>query len=952
MRKYIFTAGLISLMSTAAFSQDLLGLGTGNYAGVTGMFTNPASIVDSRLKFDLNLIGVSNYYSNNYLYVKRDALIKGSFFKDKYKDWSLVQRDLLQEGKLGANERVHMRLNNRVMAPLSFMLTTGKKSAIALNISNRTGFTADNINQDFARLAYRKFEDASFYGSPMNMNGVDLNILNWLDVGFTYGRVLLNQDKHFVKAAFTAKYIGGIASGYYQADEMSLSFNDKNNVNARTPYARYGHGEKLSLDMFKSASLKSLRPEAEGFGWNAGIVYEYRGKIDRFKYLNPESEEKLRRDKNKYTFKVGFSIMDAGRLTFKKSELNNDFSANITDWNLKQYNIRSINDVDTMLSSRVVYQATGDNSYSVSLPTAYSAQFDLHIARGFYVNAMTYQPFSLFDTDKKMHVEAAYAVTPRFESRVLGLYFPVSYNKFDDWNIGATLRLGPVYVGSSNLGSLVFNDKTKTANIHAGLRIPITYGSPSRLAKTFSEATRSRDRDVYDPTAPRRNVLRPEPTERRYASVDSTVIKKEMEVKRLEARLFELEKQKVLDSIRLANKNATQSPVSITINNYTGAGQPTVKIDTIRTVSKIVEDSVSIREINKKRQEQIDDLTKRLAERELLLKELKEKEAADTDRVSEAADAPKDSGKKEEKENDSGEKVKEKSETTKKEAASTQPLARSISKADKRLMDELKRERKSSEDLEDEIRDLRKAILSYSAVSTAGSVGANAMISKRQARKMEAEMDRLRAEMAKYESLTTDASMDSNHLLRNEIDRLNQELRTQGDSINADSLNNIAKLEAEIGALQKDLQQLRNHPDRDVATASDQATSGTIAPSESITDRLLSLKLEHILFDVNEVEVRPIYHRTLNFVAKCLNDYPQLNLSIDGYTDKTGNAALNRMLSYQRAQAVQTYLIQHKVDGEQLHINGHGEQLPLVDNSTRYGQMLNRRVELRFFQNH
>ncbi|MCH5597443.1 DUF5723 family protein [Niabella ginsengisoli] len=550
---------------------------------------------------------------------------------------------MLHENKLAANERVNLRLNNRVIAPLSFMLTTGKKSAIALNIANRTGVTVNNLNQDFARLAYRRFDDAAFYGKTMDMNGIDMNVLNWLDVGFTYGRVLLDQDEHFIKAAFTAKYIGGVASGYFQSDDLSLKFNDKNNVDASTSYARYGHGEKLGFDMFKAASLKSLRPEAEGFGWNAGIVYEYRGKIDRFKYLNPESEEKLRRDKNKYTFKFGFSIMDAGKLTFKKNQLNNDFSANITDWNLKEYNIRSINDIDTMLSSRVIYEANADG-YTVALPTAYSAQFDLHLGRGFYVNAMTYQPFNLFDADKKMHVEAAYAVTPRFESRVFGLYFPVSYNEFDDWNVGATVRVGPVYFGSANLGSLVFNDKTRTADIHAGLRIPITYGSPSRLAKTFSAATHAKDKDVYNPAAEKTNVLLAGNMRRDEVQIDSTIIKKELEVKALEARLFELEKQRVLDSIRLANHGQI-SPVSITINNYTGGGNPSVRIDTIRSVRQIQPakevstdvDTINVKELNKKKQAQMDTLVRRLAEREIQLKQLKKKmEVEDSITIEEA----------------------------------------------------------------------------------------------------------------------------------------------------------------------------------------------------------------------------------------------------------------------------------------------------------------------------
>lgn len=584
MLRKILSLFFASFFFVSVHAQELLGLGTGNYGGVAGMSLNPASIVDSRIKFDLNLIGISNYYSNNYLSVKRNALINGSFFKSRYKDWSLVQRDLLEENSLRSNERVHARLNNNVMVPLSFMASLNEKSAIALTINSRTNVMLNNVNQDFARLFYNNFSDPSLFNSSINMSGVSADILNWLDVGFTFGHVLLDQNEHFLKAAFTGKYIGGVASGYMESDNMWLDFSEKNEFWATTAHTQYGHSNKLSTDMFRSATLKSLRPEAEGFGWNAGLVYEYRGNIDRHKYITPENKERNRRDVNKYAFRLGVSIMDAGRLRFNKGGNNNDFTADITRWNLNSYRIKNIQDVDNMLADHVDYVTTAEGNYTVALPTALSAQLDLHLGRGFYLNAMTYQPVSLVNADRYMGVEPMYAITPRFESRTFGFYVPVSYNEFDKWNLGATLRLGPIYVGSSNLASLVFNDKVRTADIHAGVRIPIAHGSKTKVAKFYDKLTQKKQEDSVAAKSMKQQL---DSTYKHNDSLDQA----RQQIQLLSARLQELEKQRIIDSMRLlmnTQQPVVTPPVNIFINNYPSDGGR-VSIDSILSATKKVE---------------------------------------------------------------------------------------------------------------------------------------------------------------------------------------------------------------------------------------------------------------------------------------------------------------------------------------------------------------------------
>ena len=64
------------LLFPKAYSQDFLGLSTGNYSGITGVMLQPASIVDSRFKFDINLFSTGVNYSNNYFMLDRNVILK------------------------------------------------------------------------------------------------------------------------------------------------------------------------------------------------------------------------------------------------------------------------------------------------------------------------------------------------------------------------------------------------------------------------------------------------------------------------------------------------------------------------------------------------------------------------------------------------------------------------------------------------------------------------------------------------------------------------------------------------------------------------------------------------------------------------------------------------------------------------------------------------------------
>lgn len=67
-------------------------------------------------------------------------------------------------------------------------------------------------------------------------------------------------------------------------------------------------------------------------------------------------------------------------------------------------------------------------------------------------------------------------------------------------------------------------------------------------------------------------------------------------------------------------------------------------------------------------------------------------------------------------------------------------------------------------------------------------------------------------------------------------------------------------------------------------------------------------------------------------------------MQIGGFTDNTGDAALNVQLSQKRTQAVRTYLIEHGVPADTLTAEGFGDAHPVADNATVAGRSANRRI--------
>jgi len=89
----------------------------------------------------------------------------------------------------------------------------------------------------------------------------------------------------------------------------------------------------------------------------------------------------------------------------------------------------------------------------------------------------------------------------------------------------------------------------------------------------------------------------------------------------------------------------------------------------------------------------------------------------------------------------------------------------------------------------------------------------------------------------------------------------------------------------------------------------------------------------------------------LNQAVDTLQRYPQVHVTVAGYTDSKGTDAYNQKLSERRAKIVYDYLTSHGIDASRLEGPiGHGENDPIGDNATDAGRAQNRRTELQVQQ--
>lgn len=470
------TAFILAQFSNA---QSFLGLRSSNWGGITNVNYSPA-IADSRYIADINLIGLGVGFNNNYVGVTRNALFKFDEYDDKFQD------KYLHERLNGKQKNVYLGM--QMQGPLSFLFSFGNKNenAIAFSYHFNTILNVDGLDETLARIMYYGVGTRAqpFFFKQFNDDHVAIKNMTWMDYGLTYSRVVYDKNEHMLKAGATLKLLQGLLSVYMYADNLKYRWNTSDTLDLFQTEVSYGHSDNVYFtdDYTPRFKFNSSKPSV---GADLGLVYEWRPKKDKFKYEMNGRTDLYRRDKDLYTLQVGFSAIDIGRLKFSKGQFANNFTADIRDWYVKGFVVADgIQSIDDTIKARFVINQS-DPTYKMWLPTRFNIWLDYQTGVGFGINLSAQVSQNLAKNRNQVHNVSVFALTPHYDHAWFGAYLPVSYDVFGNVNLGLTLRLGPLTIGTGDFLGFVGKKFVYNYDIHAALKLPIPYMKERDRDKDF-----------------------------------------------------------------------------------------------------------------------------------------------------------------------------------------------------------------------------------------------------------------------------------------------------------------------------------------------------------------------------------------------------------------------------------------------------------------------------------
>jgi outer membrane protein OmpA-like peptidoglycan-associated protein len=451
MKKKILILLILST-SFGAKAQSYLGYFHDNYAGVQSVLFNPASIADSRFKTDINLFSVSSSVSNDLYGVKLFDV-----FKDGY--------DFDSQSKMTPSNANNALINFDIMGP-SFMFNIAPKHTLAVFSRARSVSNFKNVNGNLVDEVKDGLDDASDFnnmtaGSP---NGVSHS---WGEVGLAYAAVLYQNNQHFLKGGLTAKYLQGGVNGYVQGKNVKVSFKE-NAIPELSILASEGEITVGASQDFEENEDYEFDSSATGFGFDFGLVYEWRPDYANYDLNNAKPADNNFRDLNKYKLRFGLSVTDIGSINYKNARqdtynVNGTVTEEMIDDADNLYDF--LNEHYTIVSSK--------RGMKTNLPTAIHADVDWNMYNKFYLNLNG--DINMVSDDKLNgnSIGDRVSLTPRYESRWFSFYVPVTWMEYSGTQVGSGFRVGAFFVGSGSIVSNLISKESKAADFHLGIKIPV-----------------------------------------------------------------------------------------------------------------------------------------------------------------------------------------------------------------------------------------------------------------------------------------------------------------------------------------------------------------------------------------------------------------------------------------------------------------------------------------------
>jgi len=446
------------LLSSFVFAQNYQAINGSSYAGSLGTGNNPASIVSTPFAWDITPLAVQIKQSTNAF------IIKNYSFLSSPKNADVSIQNGSKKRFFFSNQNIHL-LNTRIN------LNSNAAIAFGANIRNYVYILNSKANWQDTVLELADFMKNNIDNLPLSGESVGST---WAEFYGTYAQKIFDDGYRTLNAGITLKVNRALAGAYVNTSGVNytqLAGANDNRYSLTSGNLQYGYSSNLDL----IDNNKSFADNRKAFLQNAN--YTVTADVG-FEYLLLSSEDEEAASDDIYDTKIGVSILDLGSNKYQygsrsrhaagtgkdisNSELENKFTT-----------VRTLDNFNDSLATISNSITTPSGNFYIYEPTRVVINVDKHVAQSFFVNAELTIPVISLSSQNTLFIKDMnlLALTPRWETKSLGGYFPVLVNAKGQIWIGGAFKAGPVLMGVHNLSNLFSKNKSQNGGVYLAFTI-------------------------------------------------------------------------------------------------------------------------------------------------------------------------------------------------------------------------------------------------------------------------------------------------------------------------------------------------------------------------------------------------------------------------------------------------------------------------------------------------
>jgi hypothetical protein len=446
--KSIITVLLVCIIAFNGRAQEMHGFVNSNYAGITGSYINPTSILNSKLFLDIVPFGLHVNIDNNYIFLAKDEykfsrfVTPGAQFPEHGED-SRAFYDNFNTDLKDAYTEV------RVIGPSGMFAFNDQ--AFGFSSGFRTIVSGQSIPYELAKFAVEGLDYSPLHRiNFINEHKFRAAGLAFAEIAGTYSRVLYKRNRDHFSAGITIKGLFGTAGGFGYVENVDYMLPNEDTLIVYNTNGKMG--VSLPIDYYNNDVLipgKLFR--GSGIGLDFGITYQKKIMGHSNKGYSLPCEYPY----EPYRYRIGFSIIDFGSIRFKRDARYLELIDQSTYWaDLSRYTYTNLDN----LFRTVSYEFSGDssaliiaNAFSIWLPAAISMQADFRINKRIYVNGTIVHPLIISNAQAVRPPQVS--LTPRWESSYFGFAVPLILYNYKYPRVGLNFRFHKLVIGTDKLGS-------------------------------------------------------------------------------------------------------------------------------------------------------------------------------------------------------------------------------------------------------------------------------------------------------------------------------------------------------------------------------------------------------------------------------------------------------------------------------------------------------------------